>query len=215
MIPLLKYIERVKNNEAKFESVLYGKTFEKYLVISCVSLIDKFMALQIRKAIDQQDIDISSIDSRSSFENMSKKYPGITKGECVSAQSDFTNPEVVNNIGTSLLKQDTRFEQLNMDFFYAVRKIDWYDPYKYVKGARTIFHNWKKFLEMFKLRKEIVHEMKYERQPYHGVASMCDNTMNFLDATAFIFLPHSRERVISRLASDRTLRWHRFYKLPK
>jgi len=93
-----------------------------------------------------------------------------------------------------------------MDFFDAVKKIDWFDPYKYVKGARAIFYNWNNFLNMFELRNKIIHEIEFNKLSYSKIASICDNTMNFLDATVFIFEPQFRTSVIDRLESKKTLR---------
>jgi hypothetical protein len=126
MLPLLDYIKN-KNSQG---NDLFIKTFEKYLVISCVSLLEKYITLEIRRDIEEQEINISSFKLRTPHEKMQIKYPDITMGECVVIQSDFTNPNVINDISNHVLKQDEQFRSLNMDFFDAVKKIDWYDPYK-------------------------------------------------------------------------------------
>ena len=47
------------------------------------------MKLQIRKVIDEQNIDISSFELNSSYEKMERKYPNMTKGKCVIVQSAY------------------------------------------------------------------------------------------------------------------------------
>ncbi len=211
MIPLLQYIINTTTLSLPL-SDLYSKTFKKYLVISCVGLIDKFMTLKIRTFIDEQDIDISKFNLRLDYEKMLKKYveyPDATKGQCVVVQQDFTNADIINKIATLVLKQNSQFQEVGMDFFDAVKKIDWYDPYKYVKGiegVKPLSESWDNFMRMFKLRNNIVHEMNDNPIPVDRLACMCDSTMNFIDATDFIFGIEYREDVLERLASRITLR---------
>lgn len=82
MLPLLNYIRNPQDDNTYS---LYSLTFEKYLVVSCVRLLEKIMGLQVRNTIDRENIDISSIPLRTSYRKMVKKHPGITKGE------DLTN----------------------------------------------------------------------------------------------------------------------------
>jgi hypothetical protein len=168
--------------------------------------LEKIMALQVRNTIDRENIDISLINLRTSYQKMVKKHPGMTKGEFVSIHSEFSNSDVINSIATYLLKDDQQFSQLKIDFFDSVKKIDWFDPYKYVKGAKAIFYDWNNFLKTFELRRKIIHEMEFKKLSYHRIATICDNTMNFLDATVFIFEPQFRDSVIDRLKSKKTLR---------
>jgi hypothetical protein len=92
-----------------------------------------------------------------------------------------------------------------MDFFEVVKKIDWYNPYKYVKGSRPMSENWNRFMEMFGLRNQIVHEMKDVDLSKTILSSNCDNTMNFIDASIFIVDPTFRDDVISQLGSNKPL----------
>ena len=142
-------------------------------------------------------------------------YPDMTKGQCVVVQNDFTNPYNINKIATFVLKQDKKFNNINMDFFNAVKKIDWYDPYKYVKGfdnaeiieaVKPLTENWDNFVDMFELRHKIIHEMNDDFIPIGKLASMCDSTMNFIDAADFIFMMEHRKDVLERLESKITLR---------
>jgi hypothetical protein len=210
MLPLLYFI-RTTN----FQFVqLSNNTFKKYLIISCVSLIDWYMTQQIRKYVNEQHIDISKLQLNKKYEKMLLDYPDITKGQCVIAQNDFTNSYNINRLATLVLRQYKEFNNINMDFFDAVKKLDWYDPYKYIKinnaeiveGVKPLTENWDIFLYMFKLRHKIIHEMNDDFIPIGKLASMCDSTMNFIDAADFIFSLEHRKSVLERLRSKITLR---------
>lgn len=210
MMPLLGYI--ISNSGFQFVQ-LSNKTFKKYLIISCVSLIDYYMTLQVRKYVDEQNIDLSKLDPK--YRNKFEKRPDITKGQSIIGQTDFTSTYNINEIATAILGQDDKFNNLNMKFFDAVKKIDWYDPYRYIRGfdndeiieaVKPLTENWNNFIEMFRLRHEIIHEMNEVFIPIGKLASMCDSTMNFIDATAFIFTIDHRKDVIQRLESKITLR---------
>jgi hypothetical protein len=111
MLPILKFIENPRQVPELQKVVL-----ERYLLVCCVSLIEKFMAIKIKKAIDEEDIDISSFDSRNSYEELIMKYPKMTKGHCVVIQKDFTSGFIIDKIATRVLKSDTRFSALDMNF---------------------------------------------------------------------------------------------------
>ena len=179
IIPLLYYID------ATITSLLqvFNNVFKKYLITSCVSLIDYFITLKITKYIDEENINIGKLELRKKYEKMLIDYPDMTKGQCVVVQTDFTNPYNINKIATFVLKQDKKFNDINMDFFNAVKKIDWYDPYKYVKGfdnaeiieaVKPLTENWNNFADMFELRHKIIHEMNDDFIPIGKLASMCD-----------------------------------------
>jgi hypothetical protein len=129
----------------------------------------------------------------------------VTKGEYVASLSGFANPQRIEKLFTDLLDLDSDFSKLNMDFFEVVKKIDWYNPYKYVKGSRPMSENWNRFMEMFGLRNQIVHEMKDVDLSKTILSSNCDNTMNFIDASIFIVDPTFRDDVISQLGSNKPL----------
>ena len=100
-----------------------------------------------------------------------------------------------------------------MDFFEAIKKVDWYNPFLYVKGRRHLYKNWKRFMEMFELRNEIVHNMKEVKLSKIILSSNCDNTMNFLEATIFIADPQFINDVISQLQSNRPIEKHEINRL--
>jgi len=120
MLSLLDYI-RNRNDGSSY--ALYSLTFQKYLIISCVSLLEKIMALQIRNTIDRENIDISSIELRTKYEKMLKKYPRMTEGECVSIQSEFSNSNVINSIATCVLKGISNLMKLKWTSLMRLRKL--------------------------------------------------------------------------------------------
>lgn len=90
-----------------------------------------------------------------------------------------------------------------MDFFDAIKKVDWYNPFKHVKGRRPISVNWRRFMEMFESRTKIVHEMENINLSYLILSSNCDNTINFLEAAIFVTDPTYRSDVIKQLKSKK------------
>jgi hypothetical protein len=211
MMPLLYYIDATGISLVQ----LFNNAFKKYLITSCVGLIDYYMTLKISKYINEENINITTLGLNRKYEKILLDYPNMTRGQCVVVQNDFTNSYNINKIATLVLKQDKEFNNINMDFFDAVKKIDWYDPYKYVKGldnaeiieaVKPLTENWDTFVEMFELRHKIIHEMNDDFIPNNKVASMCDSTMNFIDAADFIFMMEHRKDVLERLKSKITLR---------
>jgi hypothetical protein len=209
ILPLIEYI---KNNwsvqvESDYQIYRYRITFEKYLIVSCVSVIEYFIKRKMRKSVDTQNIDISYFNLSKKYEKRKLGHPNITVGEFIAVNYDFTNLYTINTIATDVLNYDLKFKALNIEFLDAVKKIDWFDPYKYVKKlrVRAIYHS-RNFELMFKMRNEIVHEMRYRKIELPKLGAFCDNTMNFLDAADFIFDISSRNDVIARLKSNKTMR---------
>lgn len=211
MMPLLYYIDATGTSLVQ----LFNNTFKKYLITSCVGLIDYYITLKISKYIDEENINIATLGLNRKYEKMLLDYPNMTRGQCVVVQNDFTNSYIINKIATLVLRQDKEFNNINMDFFDAVKKIDWYDPYKYIKGidnaeiveaVKPLTENWDNFIDMFELRHKIIHEMNEDFIPIGKLASICDSTMNFIDAADFILSLDHRKDVLKRLRSKITLR---------
>lgn len=207
MLPIIKFLKD-NDGETIQPNDLYKIAFEKYLIISCVSLIEFFMKRKIRKAVDTQNLDPSIFNLSKVYTKMKRQNPTITKGECVAINLGFTNAININDNATIILNSDPKFKALNLDFMTAIKKIDRFDPLKYIKGlrVRAISYNFNNFKLMFKMRKEIVHEMKYQKISLNKLGGFCDNTMNFLDAADFIFKISSRDDVVARLKSNKTLK---------
>lgn len=184
-------------------------SLRKYLIISCVSLIDVFLSHLIQRSIDKYKIHISRIVGKTTEREANKlvsdygKLIGknITKGEYVGSHSGYTNSYEINAIFTEFLKTDKKFRRLNIDFFEAVKKVNLKLPLRYVKGSRLISHNWSEFITIFELRTEVVHDMKQVDLSDRRLKSYCDNTIIFLSAAIFIVDPRFRDDVIQLLQS--------------
>lgn len=214
MRPLMEYINGTSNFKSPIltpHTNLVNTVYKKYLIVSCVSLIEKYITRRIRGYINEQKLDVSKFTTDLTYEKMLKKYPDkqFTKGQSVVAQHDFTSLYVINNVAGCALNQDERFKEIGLDFFTAVKKLDWYDPYMYIKGIRGVkplTENWDNFMNMFDLRHRIIHEFDQNPISVSTVANMCDSTMNFLDATDYIFMMQYREDVLDRITSKLTMR---------
>lgn len=209
MMPLLYYTDSTGISLVQ----LFNNTFKKYLITSCVGLIDYYITLKLSKYIDEENINITTFGLKRKYEKMLLDYPNMTRGQFVIAQNDFTNSHNISKIATLVLKQDKEFNNINMDFFDAVKKIDWYDPYikgfdnaEIIEAVKPLTENWDNFIDMFELRHKIIHEMNEAFIPIGKLASMCDSTMSFLDAADFILSIDHRKDVLERLESEITLR---------
>jgi hypothetical protein len=128
----------------------------------------------------------------------------VTKGQYVALKHRLTIPQEIDELFTSRLYLDDKSRKLNMRFSEAAKRIDWYSPYIYVKGRFPLSKNWKRFIEMFELRNEIVHNLKDVELSHLILSSNCDNTINFLEAAVFIADPTFREDVISQFPKQQT-----------
>ena len=88
-----------------------------------------------------------------------------------------------------------------MKFFDAIKKLDWYDPYRHYKGTRSLNKNWCNFEHMFDLRNEIVHSMKTTDLSVKEITSLCDNSLNVMDAGDLIGLMESMDEIVRIMKS--------------
>lgn len=189
-------------------------SLRKYLIISSVSLVEDILSLLTVRVIDQNKLPIASIIGAPNETEANKwmikfgKERGITltNGLYVALRYGFANPDTIDKLFTEILKLDNGFRKLNMTFFDAVRKIDWYNPYKYFKGSRPMTVNWNRFMDMFELRHKIVHNVKDVDLSNTILTSNCDNVVNFLEAAIFIVDPVFRKDVIYQLKSKKRLK---------
>ena len=65
MIPLLYYIDATGISRVQ----VFNNVFKKYLITSCVSLIDYYVTLKISKYIDEENINIATLELK---KNMKK-----------------------------------------------------------------------------------------------------------------------------------------------
>jgi hypothetical protein len=185
-------------------------SLKKYLIIACVSLIDDFLRHLIRRVIDQYGIGISSLSMiktpteieaiKKVSEYAKKTNKKITKGEYVSAFSNCTNKDTIDQLFSELLYIDKNFRKLNMGFFEAIKKVDsLMSLFRFVKGPRSLSRTWHDFINIFELRTAVVHEMKEIDISDRRLKEYCNNTMTFLSAAIFVVDPMQRDDVIHLL----------------
>jgi hypothetical protein len=219
--PFFLYVEKFKNQEI-LPIVKFLKnpntdnsiklSLKKYLIIASVSLIERSLTRLASKIIDDQKIDIKTVFNEKNFNSKYSTYlhshPGSTKGQFYLADSNisFQNTQTINDIFTKILKTDSDFDKLGIDSFDAIKKIEWYDPFKNIDRAIALDKNWRNFIKMFDRRQEIIHEMTKLRTSDNQIYSFCDNSINFIDNLLFISIKDYRKEVIDRLKSNYTLR---------
>jgi hypothetical protein len=168
-------------------------SLKKYLVIALVAMVEQYFINEARRVVDEYDMDISTILKGrisipiSDFDKM-KKEGILTKGNIVASSFNFGNPHEIDNVFTHLLN-------FNFKFFEVIQKVDRSSRARYVFRGRPININYKKFMEVFRLRHLIVHEMKDIQLSNSQLVLLWDNTMNILDAASMIVMPDNRKHV--------------------
>jgi hypothetical protein len=171
IVPLFKTLAN-SNTDPKLRQSLVN-----YVVIRLVSSIENFFSNEIRRLIDCGDFDLSSlVRDMSEFDKVCT--PVYTRGKLIGCGFNFANSDAIQDVASELLK---------LDFFDTVRTLDRLDPYWHIKGTLTLEENWFNFLAMFELRTDIVHALADAKLTDIELMSLCDNTMNVLDAAAWIF----------------------------
>ena len=118
----------------------------------------------------------------------------------------FQNIDTINDVFSNILKNDTTFDKLGIDCIDAVKKIEWYNPYKNIKGTRALDKNWNTFIKIFKTRQILITEMTKLKFTDIQIFSFCDNSINFLESMIFLCIKDYRNEVISILNSKYTMR---------
>jgi hypothetical protein len=180
-----------KSNSNRIIEVL-----KKYLIITCVSLIDEVLTRLARRTIEEKNIRISAFKSQ-----ISKQFSQNqgTVGEIVAASFNLSKPEGIDSLFSSILRSDVRFRSLDMSFLRAVQKFDWYDPFREFRELRTkhLYKNWKDFMRLLEIRNETIHGMANVSLSKTRVFSFCDNTLSFLEAAiAICFMDDDTLRVL-------------------
>ena len=101
---------------------------------------------------------------------------------------------------------DLKFKALGIDFFSAIKKLDWYDPLKIFEVARPMQENWDNFKNIFFLRNEIVHHMVDANLSLDEILSLCDNTLNMMDAASYITMLSQMDTIVEIMESKKTKR---------
>jgi hypothetical protein len=185
-----------------------------FVIIRLVSIMEDFFKALIRRTFDEYDLPLSlvfkgivTIRVGLSDEIFSNKNIGTArKGQIVANEFNFANYEEVNTKFTELLNSNQKFKELGRDFFYAIKKLDWYDPLRIFDGARPMQENWDNFERIFSERNEIVHQMVDANLSLDDIISLCDNTLNMMDAASYITMLSEMDDIVTIMQSDKTKR---------
>jgi hypothetical protein len=199
-------VNQLKNAELDEHQKIW---LENYLIIRLVSIMENFFRDLIQQRVDEYNLSLNlffqghiTIAVGRFNEMLGKK--NITRGTIVANEFNFANYKEINDKFTDLLKSDEKFEKLGMDFFSAVKKIDWYDPYRIFKGAKSMNKNWDNFQKVFDIRNDIVHNMADANLSISQIASMSDNALNVMDAASYISMLSEMDRIIRIMKSRKT-----------
>lgn len=161
-------------------SVLLRQSLVNYVIIRSVALIENFLSNNIKKLIDERDIDISHlVKNLSEVDNLCKEH-NMSKGRLVAGSLNLVNYDGIQNAIGILL---------GIDFFKVVKAKSTDYPIREVKGAIYLHKNWDKFIKIFDLRHDIVHGLQNPRLTNRQVRSLCDNALAMIDASSWISHP--------------------------
>ena len=175
---------------------LYDEKFDKrikhalrnYLIVSLVSTLEFFFKNEARRIVDEYNKDISPLFSGdinipvSSLDELIREK-SITKGNVIVSSFNFYDLDDINKLFSKLL---------HLNFFDYIQKLERSNPSRYVFRGRPIGIDYKKLLEAFVLRSQVVHEMRQVDLSNWQLLSRWDNAMNIMDAAEAIFDPTLR-----------------------
>jgi len=179
MIPAIRYMQEGKANIIKIP-------LKRILIICGVGMIEKYATHSVKKIIDKSNLDITAICHEERIGKYESAKYHASKGEFIASSCNFGNLGVINRVFTHIVNSKTELKQLNMNFLELVKKLNWYDPYKYLENTRSLHLNFQNLDRMFQLRHNIVHDLQNIRIDDSKIFSFCDNVMNFIDAASWI-----------------------------
>jgi hypothetical protein len=185
-----------------------------YVIIRLVSIMEDFFRALIKRAFDELDLPLSviikgniSIRVGLSDEIFSNKNIGTPKkGQILANEFNFAKYEDINKVFTEILNSNLKFKVLGMKFFSAIKKLGWYDPLQIFEVARPMQENWDNFKNIFFPRNEIVHHMVDANLSIDEILSLCDNTLNMMDAASYITMLTQMDEIAEIMQSQKTKR---------
>jgi hypothetical protein len=188
---------------------------KNYLVIRLVSIMEDFFKTLVKGTVDRYNLQLSllyegEVSMRLGIlDEMLKRRNNkliLTRGQIVANEFNFANYEVINTKFTALLNSKEKFGELGIDFFSAIKKLEWYDPLEIFKGAKPMNENWDNFEKIFFVTNEIVHHMIDVNLSRDEIISLCDNTLNVMDAASFICMLSKMNKIVKIMKSQKTKR---------
>jgi len=165
------------------------------LIISLVSTIEVYFRSVATKSIDKWNTDISKVVQEevriplSAFEYISKG--NITRGSLVASNFSFAQPSDINEFFS---------KALSIKCFEILKEFDRLDPSNYFPYAASLNRNWKSFMQMFELRNSLVHDKQPITLSPKQLKSLCNCTMNLLDAAQIVCNKEFNKNFKRRLA---------------
>jgi len=176
----------------------FRQSLKKYLVISLVTSLEHFFRSEAKYMIDKNDMDTNGLFSGEmsfSVSDLDKMLKDgiLTKGNIVASTFNFANLDDINHVLSKLLK---------LDFLDYVHKLNDVDQTRYVLDGHPIPIEYGKLKDAYKLRNEIVHELRSLKMSNSRILSLWDNIMNIMDISVSIFLSASDPNLRSSLDTD-------------
>jgi hypothetical protein len=204
-------VNQLQNRELNEQQTIW---LTHYLIIRLVSIMEYFFRNLIHQRIDEYNISLDKfLDGHvmipvGRFDEMlgMRNKLILTRGQVVANEFNFANYKEINKIFTAFLKSNEKFDKLGIDFFSAVKKIDWHDPLRIFEGAVSMNKNWDNFQKLFDVRNNIVHDMADANLSAHQIASISDNALNVMDAASYITMLSEIDEIVRIMKSKKTLR---------
>lgn len=169
------------------------------LIISITTIVEQYFINQARRVVDEYGLDITELFKDeicvpiAHLDRILKEHK-LTKGNIVASSYNFADPNQINELFIKLVKLDLSFES-DFKFFDVIQKVQRTNRIRYLFRGKPIDINYEKFMEVFRLRNAIVHEMKDIELSNDTIRSLWESTINILDASNMILMPENRETV--------------------
>jgi hypothetical protein len=188
MIPILNALENQKIPSG------IRQCLKNYLIISLVSTIEVYFRSIAINSIDKWNTDISKVVQQevriplSVFEYISKG--NLTRGSLIASNFNFAKPSDIDEFFS---------KALGIECLETLKEFDRLDPSNYFHYAASLNRNWKSFMQMFELRNRLVHDKQPITLSPKQLRSLCNCTMNLIDAAQIVCNGELNDDFMSRL----------------
>lgn len=202
-----QYVRGLKETEAEPIITLLGKepisetikqSLRKYLIVLLISALEFFFKNQARLIVDRNDMDVSNLfEGKISFTvsdlDQLVKDKKLTKGNIVASSFSFINLDEINYIFSTLL---------GLKFLDYVQKLNDINQTRQVFDGHPIPLEYRRLMEAYELRHQIVHELKDVHLTKTKVLELWDNALNVMEIANTVFLSAGDPRLRAGLDQD-------------